>query len=934
MTRSARLVTAGPPADARAYGGRVRSGPPLLPTRRLELDDLIARVAEPSDQRSALVVVTAPAGAGLSTFVRALAERCGSGQDVPAAACYRVLGLPWERQCDGAVLAGVADSLVGTTDSSPTGIADRWLAALPTAEAGWDAIVLVEDVQHADAVSVQALVSAVHRPGPARLLVVLGWCQEGSSPDDRLYDAVLAAARHVVRLEPLTSEDVAFLAEQSGVVLPTNQVDRLRRHAGGRARNVVEVLREVPAADWASPYFALPAPPTAVRAISAQLAGLGEPARRLVHVVAVLEAADRQAHAVAVPDAAQVGEIEELIPAVDEAVREGLLVVLDEHASWVRLPDPVARRAVLEHLGPAERSALHGTASRVIDDEGLALRHAYFAAPRPDEDLARRLEEVATDKAQTGAWAAAADLLVLASRASDDQEAGGARLVRGVDALVGAGDVPRATRFLAELESLRETPLRNAVLGYLAIVRGRPAEAENKLRRAWDLVNVGRDAGAASLIAQRHVLHNLCRCRARDLVEWADQAMELVDTDTPAAIEAAAIRGLGTAVVDGIDAALEDYRVLVDRVPEGPVAQRVTMASGWLHLAGDDPDRAREELESAVPTDFLGGSLRISLWARAWLARVQFHTGDWAQAMATATAGVELAQQSGMSLVVPLLEWTRTQVHALRGEWEAAERCLRAGDAGARDYEIMRVPAALARAALNEAHADYGAVVRALAPLTQPWAREWVNQPGFWPWADVHANALVVLGRLEDADEFLRPHEERADAAGHMSAVARLAYARGRWHGLQGDLDAARKSFERAVELLETLPLSYDRARVQFAYGQTLRRAGRRADADAVISAAREAYLALGAETYVARCDRELAAGGVNVVRTAREFDDLTPQEKAVAALVAEGKSNKEVAAELFLSVKTVQYHLTRIYAKLGIRSRSELAARRAGESA
>ena len=114
-----------------------------------------------------------------------------------------------------------------------------------------------------------------------------------------------------------------------------------------------------------------------------------------------------------------------------------------------------------------------------------------------------------------------------------------------------------------------------------------------------------------------------------------------------------------------------------------------------------------------------------------------------------------------------------------------------------------------------------------------------------------------------------------------------------------------------------------------FAYGQTLRRAGRRAQADAVVSAARESYAALGARTYVERCDRELAAGGVNVVRVHRHFDELTPQEEAVATLVARGRTNKEVAAELFLSVKTVQYHLTRTYAKLGVRSRSELAALR-----
>lgn len=901
-----------------------------MPTRRQLLDDLVARVADPAATRSALVVVTAPSGSGLTTFVRAFAERCGPGRDLAAATCHRVLGLPWESAHVGASIAGIADPDAG----GPVVVAEKWLATLPAGGDGLHAVVLVEDAQHADALSVQALVSAVRRPGPARVLVVMGWCTtSGDAADNGLLDPVVGAADQVVRLPELTVEDVAYLAEQSGVVLPATQVDRLRAHAGGLARHVVEILREVPATDWASPHFALPAPATAVRATGVRLASLDESARRLVRAVAVLASADRQAPAVAVRDAAAVGGIEDAVAAVGAAVRVGLLAALDEHAAWVRLPDPVVRRAVLDDLGPAERSALHRAAIDVVDDPALSLRHAWFAASLPDEELAGRLEDVAAAKARDGAWAAAADLLVLASRASVDREVGGLRLVRAVDALVGAGDVPRASRFLAELESLRETPLRNAVLGYLAIVRGRPAEAEHKLGRAWELVNPGRDAGTASMIAQRYVLHHLGRCRARELITWADEAMRLVDPDTPAAIEAAAIRGLATAVVDGLPTALEDYRVLLERLPEGPVAQRVTMASGWLHLAGDDPDRAREELESAVSTDFLGGSLRISLWARAWLARVQFQTGDWTAALGTATAGVELAQRSGLSLLLPLLEWTRTQIHALRGEWEAAERCLRAGDAGARDYEIMRVPAAMARAALAEARADYGAVARALLPLTQPWAREWVNQPGFWPWADVYANALVLLGRHDEADEFLRPHEESAARVGHLSSTARLAYARGRWHGLQGDLDAARASFDRAVELLEPTPLRYDRARVQFAYGQTLRRAGRRAEADAVISAARDAYLALGAQTYVARCDRELAAGGVNVVRATREFGDLTPQEEAVASLVAQGRSNKEVAAELFLSVKTVQYHLTRIYSKLGIRSRSALAAHRAGET-
>lgn len=894
-------------------------------------------MVERPDAGSRLVVVTAPAGGGLSTFVRAFAERCGVAGGVPAAQVHRFLGLPWET-ADGAALApwvAAAADPVATASAITSRLPSDVARGAGSETPAWEAVLVLEDAHHADAFSVQALVSATRHAAQARLLVVIGWQEPAgqSGPGELLHDRVLGTADDVVRLEPIGAEDVGFLAGQRGVVLPASQVDRVLRHSSGRVRSVVEILGEVPAADWTSPHFSLPAPATEARATTARITALGQSSRDLVQAVAVLESADRQARAVEVADAAAVagiGEAVDAVAAVDEAVRCGLLVAVDEHAAWVRMPDPVARRAVLDHLGPVARGALHTRAATVVTDPAGALRHEWFARPRPDADLADRLDALAGEHAREGAWAGAADLMMLASRASAEGEARGTRLVRAVDALVGSGEVPRASRYLAELESLRETPLRNAVLGYLAVVRGRPAEAESRLARAWELVNPRRDADTASLVAQRHVLHHLARCRPRDLVDWADRALELVDPGAPTAVESAAIRGLGVAPIDGIEVALDGYRTLMDRVPEGPVAQRVTMASGWLHLAADDLERAREELESAVPTDFLGGSLRISLWARAWLARVQFQTGDWPEALRTATAGVEIAQRSGMSLLVPLLEWTRVQVHALRGDWESAERSLRAGDAGSRDYEIMRVPAALARAALSEARADYPAVLRALTPLTQAWALEWVNQPGYWPWADVHANALVLVGRSEEADEFLSHHELAAAERGHASATARLAYARGRWHGLRGDLDAARDSFERALALLEPLPMRYDRARVQFAFGQTLRRAGRRAEADAVMSTAREAYLALGAATYVARCDRELAAGGVNVVRPHRDVDDLTPQEEAVAGLVAQGRSNKEVAAELFLSVKTVQYHLTRIYAKVGVRSRSELAARRA----
>ncbi|WP_367318152.1 LuxR C-terminal-related transcriptional regulator [Streptomyces sp. HUAS ZL42] len=243
-------------------------------------------------------------------------------------------------------------------------------------------------------------------------------------------------------------------------------------------------------------------------------------------------------------------------------------------------------------------------------------------------------------------------------------------------------------------------------------------------------------------------------------------------------------------------------------------------------------------------------------------------------------------------------------------------------------YEIMLVPSCPARAQVAEARGDYERVIEALTPIVQLPERRSIDEPGFWPWPDVYANALVMTGRLDEADACLTPHQERAAARSRRSAMARLGLARGRLVAARGDIDTARKYFEHALADLEHLPLPYDRARVNFAYGQTLRRAGKRREADTVLKNARDAYATLGADAYVQRCDRELQAGGLHTARLTPGMARLTPQEQAVARLVAAGAINQQVGLELFISVKTVQYHLTHVYSKLGIRSRSELAAR------
>jgi DNA-binding CsgD family transcriptional regulator len=158
--------------------------------------------------------------------------------------------------------------------------------------------------------------------------------------------------------------------------------------------------------------------------------------------------------------------------------------------------------------------------------------------------------------------------------------------------------------------------------------------------------------------------------------------------------------------------------------------------------------------------------------------------------------------------------------------------------------------------------------------------------------------------------------------------VARLARVRGRLEAARGRLPGAEAAFGRAAGALAGVGAPFQWALLDLVHGQVLRRAGQRRAAAERLSAARERLAGLRARPYVERCEQELAACGLAPAKRG-VFDPsrLTAQELAVARLVAVGMSNRQVASELFISIKTVQFHLTHIYAKLGVSSRAELAA-------
>lgn len=900
--------------EAAAPGlGLIGRGPELA-----ALSDLLAEAAAGVPQ---LAVISGPVGSGAT----ALVETFLAGQ--PALHPLSAHGTQFQVEEPGGMLAQL-DTEAGrlAAENHVVDAARLILGKLRDQANGVVGVLWVDSLQWADRASLDALTSLARNLHDEKLLMILALhpADEHRLPP-ATRDLIESIGTTRVTLGPLDGSAVRELAlRREGVTLTAPLAHQLAEHTAGNARHVLDLLREVPAGAWSQWRGLLPAPQALKDAMVTQLDTVAGPARSLVEAAAV------QGQTSALVHATRLAGIDDPLPALDAAQLHGLLDVVGNGGDVaVTFPSTVAQSAVYYSMPLSRRIGLHRTAADLLPDPGIALAHRAAAALLPDAGLAGELEAYATSQAESGAWSKAADALLSAGHLHPSGSASQALQLEAIDALVAAGELPRALTYADEIGAEDTGPARDAVSGYVSILQGRQADAGRQLERAWRRVSPRHEPALAGTIALRRVLDSLVRLDGVDLVNWAEQATSLAEEGSPAYIEAEAIRGLGLGATGRMSEAAECYASLLQREDLGAQRQRVSMSMGWLDVATDRLSAARVELAAAVCTDFSSGSYRISLWARAWLAHAHFHSGDWDTALRTVAEAVVLQERTGMETIRPLLHGIATRIHALRGNGELVASHLNDGRANTENYPIMVLPYRTALAYAAEAKTDYDGVLRALEPLLGMEHGRGIDEPGFWPWQDVYANALVMKDRVEEADLFLRPFEAAAADRDRKSEIARLSYVRGRILGAQGRIDAATEAFERGLDSLSSLNMPYERARVHFAYGQTLRRAGKRREAASVLSRAREEFDALGSDTYVKRCERELQACGSAVSRTDPEsLPSLTAQEQAVAQLVAAGNTNKQASEELFVSIKTVQYHLTRIYAKLGVGSRTELAAR------
>ena len=791
-------------------------------------------------------------------------------------------------------------------------VAAGLLSALRALSTAAPLLVAIDDAQWLDRSSAAALEYAVRRlyDKPVALLIAR------RLNADRGLERTLAPER-VLRVHVGSLDFVALntlLHARLGTVLSRPLLRRIHELSGGNPFFALELGREP---ERVEPGRGLP--PTLDVLVHGRVSALPEEARTALFAAAAasqptIELVER---AVGTPDA--------LAPA------EAAHIVVLAHGN-VSFEHPLLASAVYSVADPSQRRAMHRRLARLVRDPEERARHLAQAATGPNKAVAFALEEGAATARSRGAPAAAAELSEQAAELTPLANTAAARR-RKSDAgyyHFESGDSRLALTMLEDVVGqLSAGAERAEVLIRLARVRS----YSDDLQAATSLfLQAAEEAGhdsltraralegaATQLFRQRRHLESSVGYAKRAAVlagELGDEALVGEALSSQVLAEATLGRPEAAATLEAAlahQAAAASKRILAQ--PKFTAA----IARMWW----DEPAAVRETCEELAEHGRQLGDEGSLAYVYVMLAQADILLGELDRAEADAAAARDIAEQGGQETLVAYALAVRAMADAHRGLDAArasAELALELGRRTQGTPALHFATAALGLLEVSTGRADEAVAV--LAPLVEFARTEQIREPGLTRYVIDQVEALVELARLDEAAKLLDWYEANAQRLGRRSALAASGRCRALLAAAAGRIDDALDAFGRALAEHDAVPLPFDRARTLLAFGATLRRAKRKADARRALEEAAAAFDSLGAAAFTARARSELKRIGGRPPSKG----GLTATERQIAELVAEGRSNKEVAATLFVSVKTVEANLSRTYAKLGIRSRTGLA--------
>ncbi len=795
-----------------------------------------------------------------------------------------------------------------------TAIAFALLGVLRTAAREKPTLVAVDDLQWLDAPSTFALRFAARRLREDTVGLLFAVRAEPHGEDVPEVARFLPEERtHAVQVGPLSLGALHHLIHNRlELVLPRPTLQRLHQASGGNpffALELARALRE--RGDHLGPGEPLPVSSELRQLLRARLAALDEESKE-----ALLVAAAVPQPTVGLVAAAVEGDV---LPGLRLAV-DAKLVELD--GDRIRFAHPLFAAAVYSDTDDDRRRAIHRRLAAIVGDPEERARHLALSTEGADAAVAAALDEAARSARTRGAPQAAAELSELAYRLTPQPEVQAAhrrRLDAGA-AHFEAGDTARARALFVEAaESAHAGSLRAEALCRLAQVYHYAGDQ----RIAVDLFRecladqrtdpaVRGDAAdglANSLFFLREDLADAlghARSAARTAEEAENRAALAVTLGTQGMIEAVLGRTEAAPTLQSA-VALEEWARDVPLIMRQPSFQ-LAVAQVW----SDDLDSARAALDHIRRRAVAHGDESSLPFILTYLSLAECLSGRWQEAMRSADEGEEVALAAGQETGRAFALSARALVASGLGREEAARSDADEALALAERGAMMATTTSLWALALLELSLDNPLEVhRHLGPLVERVETAGIGEPGSIRFVTDEVEALIALGDPVAAVAILKRFEERARRLGRRSALA-AAY---RCRGLLAMAG-------RALDELERAPLPFDKARTLLAFGVVQRHARQRRAARETIESARLQFEKLGASLWAVRAQAELG----RISGRAPSGGKLTASEHRVAELVATGRTNREVARALYITPRTVEGTLSRVYSKLGLRSRAELA--------
>ena len=930
--KETRLLNDGCVGKNRRVDGRATT----LYGREAERSAIQALLEAARASRSGVLVIRGPAGVGKSALLRDAIE-WADGMLV-----LEARGIESEAELAFATLHQLLRPVLGRIDALPRlqaralraalgleqgSIDDRFLVSVAVltllAEAGGQLPVLcvLDDAQWLDEASANALVF-VGRRLEAEGVVLLFAARDG---DRRRFDG---AGLPELRAGGLDRAAVAsLLTDRAGVPVADEVCDLLVEHTGGNPLALIELPAVLTAGQLSGDEpLPLPLPLTegVERTFLDRAHRLDEEAQAFL-LVAAADDTGRLATVVAAADRMGVGS------GLDAAERAGLIHV---RATRLDFYHPLVRSAVYHGAATSQRHQAHRALAEVLDEAGDLNRRAWHlaaGAAGPDKHVADELDDVARRAADCGAFQAARAALERAAELTADPVARGRRLVQAADNAWLAGQLGWVAGLLVAARPLASEPLLRADVDRL---------------RAWLEISVGSaDAAHRILVQAAEEVVEADVGRAHRMLAAAAEVAWL-NTDRAAGTELARVAArLTPAGTPGVPAGTERQAYFSHLIAgfvqwlDGDQAAAVSLLTGTVELARreDDPallalaahhayyvgdDDAAGRLNGRMVAEArAGGAVAELLFALPRLVQAELLAGRWTAAAAGAAEAARLARETGQPGLAALpLAWL-TLLAALQGDED--RMWVLAGETG----EVAAAhPLGIFEHAVHDVVRYARAVQKATTarPASAAALLDDIAHPVVARMAELdRIEAAVHAGRPDRALNWLRDLERFATDTGASWALARAAHG----YGLLAAGHVAEGHFQTALEHHAHARRPFERARTELAYGEFLRRARRRVAARVHLEAALDGFENLSSAPWAERARAELRASG-QTARSRRDpssLRELTPQELQVARFVARGLPTREVAAQLFLSPRTVDFHLRNLFIKLGISSRTEL---------